>query len=272
MLPAVEQEMNNPFIDRAYMAKLMLPYVESHFLKERAIRLLVITYPPEHLSSAMALQALIGSKTMKIAGVLNEDDHALKLRPGSSRAKSAKKSGPAPTSSNNGCDKSFAKANFLITASANETEMAAFLADLGSALVPDFSPSLSRKDQKRPEVKQTGPPTAMPRRKPVSGHHTAFSSSSNLATPPISPTEPVAPSSPSTTTTHLYLQPVSPESLDYGRTGPSNAGHASNPILSKMGDSTIIFKAVSSDELRRGPIPTSKLSVPTRPSRRPQAI
>ena len=272
MLPLVQQAMNNPFIDRAYMAKLMLPYVESHFLKERGIRFLVITYPPEHLSSALALQALIGSKTMKIAGVLNADDHALNyLRPGSRRAKSAMKPAIA-SSSNSGSGNSFAKANYLITASANAAEIAAFLADLGAALVPDFLPA---KDLKRPEAKQTGPPTAMPRRKPVAGHQeprlTAFSSSSNLATPPISPAEPVAPSSPSTTTTHLYLQPVSPESLDYGRAGPSNAAQANSPL--KMDDSTIIFKAVSSDELRRGPIPTSKLSVPTRSSRsRPTAI
>ena len=134
---------------------------------------------------------------------------------------------------------------------------------LGHAVLGDVLVPGAKKDRKRPEVKQTGPPTTMPRRKPVAGQQeprlTAFSSSSNLATPPISPTEPVAPSSPSTTTTHLYLQPVSPESLEYGRAGPSSA--KVNDTI-KMDNSAIIFKAVSPDELRRGPIPTSKLSVP----------
>ncbi|KAM7216685.1 hypothetical protein V8F06_007915 [Rhypophila decipiens] len=273
-LPLIKQMEDNPFTNRSLLAQLMVPHVEAYFLLNSHVRLLIIDYPADHLSTILSLQALVGSNSMAVAGILNEDDHALS-RCSTPLANSDKPVSAASSTDNlalpleakfPGPPTSFAKANYLVTASATDSEMTSFLASIRDFYLSEDSP---RKDRKRRRVKPEEAKSQQPRAASASSKtssnpknylnlrldspHHGFSSSSNLATPPISPTDPTATTaderssfSPSTTTTHLYLQPVSPESLEFGNAGPN-----SKTVEKMKNPGTIVFKAVSPTEMRR---------------------
>ncbi|KAM7209450.1 hypothetical protein V8F20_000188 [Naviculisporaceae sp. PSN 640] len=275
-LPLVQQMQENPFTNRSLLAQLIVPHIEAYFLTHSQIRLLIIEYPADHLSTILSLQALMGRNSMAVAGILNEDDHALS-RCSTPLGNTAKPPPVTKKPSNEslsiesrfqGPPTSFSKANYLVTASATDSEMTAFLAHIRDFYLPEEG---QRKERKRRRVK---PEEASQQQRGVSINsadsktssnrrnflnlrleypHQGFSSSSNLATPPISPIDPTeeAPAdrssfSPSTTTTHLYLQPVSPESLEFGRAGPN-----SRTIEKLKNPTTMVFKAVSPTEHRR---------------------
>lgn len=265
----------NPFANRSFLAQLIVPHIEAWFLTNSQIRLLILEYPADHLSTILSLQALMGSGSMAVAGILNEDDHALSRcstplggpAKSPSLAKKPSNESLSPETKFQGPPTSFSKANYLVTASATDSEMTAFLANIRDFYLPDEG---QRKERKRRRVK---PEEAGQQQRGVSINsadsktssnrrnflnlrleypHQGFSSSSNLATPPISPTDPTAvPAdrssfSPSTTTTHLYLQPVSPESLEFGRAGPN-----SKTVEKMKNPTTMVFKAISPTEIRR---------------------
>jgi len=71
--PLTKQTQSNPFVNRALLAALIIPHLETYLSTHPDVRFLLMEYPSEHLPTVLALQTLIGTEMMKVVGIINSD-------------------------------------------------------------------------------------------------------------------------------------------------------------------------------------------------------
>ncbi|KAG7285175.1 hypothetical protein NEMBOFW57_009796 [Staphylotrichum longicolle] len=140
--PLTKQTQSNPFVDRALLAALIIPHLETYLATHPDVRFLLIEYPSEHLPTVIALQTLIGTEMMKVVGIINSDASPpaqsltvpeTERRP-SEGFRSLNRRGSRLSGTFVGpC--SFSKANFLLASSASGFETAAFVAAIRESLI-----------------------------------------------------------------------------------------------------------------------------------------
>ncbi|KAI1471387.1 uncharacterized protein F4812DRAFT_467483 [Daldinia caldariorum] len=152
--PLTNQTQDNPFSNPLLLATLIIPHLETYMAAHSATRFLLLEYPPEHLATVLALQRLVGVDLLKVAGVLYSEDTSprpypgfrvpartnphLRTESGPGLLRSTSRSGAtllAPTRSKHGETPPFAKANFLLTSSANESEIATLISTIWKILI-----------------------------------------------------------------------------------------------------------------------------------------
>ncbi|KAI1329296.1 hypothetical protein F5Y16DRAFT_105874 [Xylariaceae sp. FL0255] len=168
--PLANQTQDNPFSNPLLLATLIIPHLETYMTAHTAIRLLLLEYPAEHLSTVLALQRLVGVDLLKVAGIINSNEGtdsrayrtyrqskarttsgstgslssfsnvtststlALSKRTSATLLSPIKK-GSASTLNNSVTEPSFSKANFIITSSATESEIATLISTIWMILI-----------------------------------------------------------------------------------------------------------------------------------------
>ncbi|KAI1798561.1 hypothetical protein F4811DRAFT_569685 [Daldinia bambusicola] len=152
--PLTNQTQDNPFSNPLLLATLIIPHLETYMAAHSATRFLLLEYPPEHLATVLALQRLVGVDLLKVAGILYSEDTSpqpypgfkvpprtnqhLRTESGPGILRSTSRSGAtllAPTRSKHGETPPFSKANFLLTSSANESEIATLISTIWKILI-----------------------------------------------------------------------------------------------------------------------------------------
>ncbi|KAI1139486.1 hypothetical protein F5Y05DRAFT_324354 [Hypoxylon sp. FL0543] len=152
--PLANQTQDNPFSNPLLLATLIIPHLETYMAAHSATRFLLLEYPPEHLTTVLALQRLVGVDLLKIAGILYSGDIESKRHPGvkipprrNTQVHMKSNSGISristrsnatlltPTGAKQTETPSFSKANFLITSSANESEIATLISTIWKILI-----------------------------------------------------------------------------------------------------------------------------------------
>ena len=142
--PLTKQTQDNPFTNSTLLANLLMPHLEAYLSTHPDVRFLIIEYTAEHLPTVLALRRLIGSHTVKVAGILGSDRPALSKpssassgqdRHGEAELGSAGRLDAAsdPVSPRSGGIPT-TKANYLLTSSATPAEIAAFMAAIRHTL------------------------------------------------------------------------------------------------------------------------------------------
>ena len=140
------KQTENPFNSPYLLATLVIPHLET-YLAAHSTRLLLLEYPPDHLSTVLAIQRLVGLDLVKVAQIVDSTTpeplpfahvrgspiHAGHVSPPAipagihSPPRQAENSLP------------FTKANFLLTSTATEPEIADFV-DTFSKILAEISP------------------------------------------------------------------------------------------------------------------------------------
>ncbi|RYP61724.1 hypothetical protein DL769_007586 [Monosporascus sp. CRB-8-3] len=154
--PSSDQALDSPFTDPCLLATLVIPFLETYMAVHSKTQFLLLEYAPEHLATVLAMQQLIGGDLLKVAGIL--DDGAGELRPGPSGVEARKRRGAATmpdarlldSGTSSRTTPSFSKADFLLTSSATESEIATLisavwkiLVDRSPSYIPDGAPRIS---------------------------------------------------------------------------------------------------------------------------------
>lgn len=155
--PLAKQTQENPFSNPLLLATLIIPHLETYLAAHSETRFLLLEYAPEHLSTVLALQRLVGIDLLKVAALLNAE--AAEPRPPGSpcapppmlqrrmthKSKASSVSSQASTvllsaTHLRSPDTSpSAKANFVLTSSASDWEITAFISAVWKVLI-DVSP------------------------------------------------------------------------------------------------------------------------------------
>ncbi|KAK4033878.1 hypothetical protein C8A01DRAFT_19242 [Parachaetomium inaequale] len=140
--PLTKQIQSNPFADRALLAALIIPHLETYLATHPDVRFLLIEYPSEHLPTILALQTLIGTAMMKVVGIIDSDVstpvQSLSVAEANRRPSEGFRSLNRRGSRTSGAfvgPCSFSKANFLLASSATGFETAAFIAAIRESLI-----------------------------------------------------------------------------------------------------------------------------------------
>ncbi|KAI1765838.1 hypothetical protein GGR53DRAFT_245547 [Hypoxylon sp. FL1150] len=152
--PLANQTQDNPFTNPLLLATLIIPHLETYLAAHSATRFLLLEYPPEHLSTVLSLQRLVGVDLLRVAGILDAEigePKAIPIPPPKhehTRTNSSKtgilsvngtKSGAtllSPTNTNKGdTPPPFSKANYILTSSANESEIARLISTIWKILI-----------------------------------------------------------------------------------------------------------------------------------------
>jgi len=141
--PLTKQTQSNPFADRALLAALIIPHLETYLANHPDVRFLLIEYPSEHLPTILALQTLIGTEVMKVVGIINSEvstpvQQSLPVSDASRRPSEGFRSLNRRGSRMSGAfvgPCSLSKANFLLASSATGYETAAFVAAIRESLI-----------------------------------------------------------------------------------------------------------------------------------------
>ncbi|KAI0552703.1 hypothetical protein F4679DRAFT_45873 [Xylaria curta] len=175
--PLANQTHDNPFSNPVLLATLIIPHLETYIAAHSGTRFFILDYPPEYLSTVMALQHLIGMDLFKVAGII--DAEASDRKPVSayrtrtlpkvaySRTDSASKGtgttlpspeGPRPSfetaKKRRPSQSSFSKANFVLTSTATESEIATLISAIWRILI-EISPSYIPDNSSRPNSMQS---------------------------------------------------------------------------------------------------------------------
>jgi hypothetical protein len=146
---------DNPLQNSSMLAALLVSHLDMYLATHNDVRFLLLEYPEEHLATVLALQTLIGSDIVKVAGILDGDDPVTVVpsRMSSHRNKTIycdsfisgstvptahtrQGSRPSmPSSQSSSESLSFAKANFLLTSSATDLEIATFISNIWKILI-----------------------------------------------------------------------------------------------------------------------------------------
>ncbi|KAL2137894.1 hypothetical protein VTI28DRAFT_7909 [Corynascus sepedonium] len=206
--PLTKQVQSNPFADRALLAALIIPHLETYLATHPDVRFLLLEYPSEHLPTVLALQTLMGMEVMKVVGIVNSDVSTPVQKssslPDTNRwpsegFRSVNRRG-SHTSDSFFRPCSFSKANFVLASSATGNETAAFVAAIRESLISVsdyYMPERSLSEQPAPQspqrkthsgltVKTRSPSNKTPVQKE---EITSRFSLTTLITPPSSPTE-----------------------------------------------------------------------------------
>ncbi|KAI1780476.1 hypothetical protein F4818DRAFT_6994 [Hypoxylon cercidicola] len=154
--PLANQTQDNPFTNPLLLATLIIPHLETYLAAHSATRFLLLEYPPEHLSTVLSLQRLVGVDLLRVAGVLDAEIDEPKPSPAAKApprthahtrtnsktgilSVSGTKSGAtllSPTGSKQGeTPPPFSKANYILTSSANESEIARLISAIWKILI-----------------------------------------------------------------------------------------------------------------------------------------
>lgn len=151
--PLAKQTQENPFSNPLLLATLIIPHLETYLAAHSETRFLILEYAPEHLSTVLALQRLVGVDLLKVAALLSGEAAEAKA-PGSPRSPPpvlqrsmthrSKRSSVSSQASTvllsathlRSPDTSpLAKANFLLTPSASDSEITAFISAVWNVLI-----------------------------------------------------------------------------------------------------------------------------------------
>ncbi|TRX92203.1 hypothetical protein FHL15_006818 [Xylaria flabelliformis] len=175
--PLANQTQDNPFSNPVLLATLIIPHLETYIAAHSGTRFFILDYPPEYLSTVMALQHLIGMDLFKVAGIIDAEagdrrsSSAYRTRTlpkiAHSRTNSASKGtgptlpspkGPKPTFEAakriRPSQSSFSKANFVLTSTATESEIATLISTIWRILI-EISPSYIPDNSSRPNSQQS---------------------------------------------------------------------------------------------------------------------
>ncbi|KAH7636158.1 hypothetical protein B0T09DRAFT_379875 [Sordaria sp. MPI-SDFR-AT-0083] len=72
--PLMQQSKENPFSNPTLLASLIIPHIDTYLRGNDNVRVLLIEFPVEHLSTMLAMQKLMGSQVMKVVGISKEAD------------------------------------------------------------------------------------------------------------------------------------------------------------------------------------------------------
>lgn len=178
--PLTSQTSDNPFNNPYLLATLIIPHLETYLALHSEVRYLLLEYPPEHLSTILALQKLVGVDLMKVAQIVDSnsgDLGAFKHIRGGSIDRASEKSGPLGKPA--GSDVIVSKANFLLTSSANEAEIATFVATVRNMLIDVsqfYTPEEPPAPAKKPSLQKAKPA-------PLAGNFSAFPKTNGLQSP-----------------------------------------------------------------------------------------
>ncbi|KAK5997316.1 hypothetical protein PT974_02671 [Cladobotryum mycophilum] len=128
--PLANQTSNNPFTNSYLLATLIIPHLETYLALHSEIRYLLLEYPPEHLPTVLALQKLVGVDLIKVAQIVdsaNKDRLPFTQIGGPSVGNKSENKTPTLSPRSSSSDITVSNANFLLTSTATEAEIAKFI-------------------------------------------------------------------------------------------------------------------------------------------------
>ncbi|KAG9257595.1 uncharacterized protein F5Z01DRAFT_616414 [Emericellopsis atlantica] len=188
--PLANQTSDNPFNNAYLLATLIVPHLETYLAMHAEVRYLLLEYPPEHLSTILALQKLVGVDLMKVAQLIDSESsdmaRFMHLR-GASISNQVKPQGPLgkPVGSTSETDIAVSHANFLLTSNASDTEIATFIATIRKILM-SISQYYAPEEPLQPPAPPKKPSAAKQKPTPLLGSFSPFPRSTG-------PTSPITP-------------------------------------------------------------------------------
>lgn len=173
--PLALQTMDNPFQNTQLLATLIIPHLETYLALHSEVNYLILEYPPEHLPTVLALQKLVGVDLLKVAQIV--DSKSAEKSPFTHiRGQSISSNGTDKTSSPRSkpvrpgsVDVGMSKANFILTSSASDTEIASFIAtvrkllmDSSSFYKPEEAPQKQSQPKEQYKQQYIPPPPPVP--------------------------------------------------------------------------------------------------------------
>lgn len=155
----MQQKQINPFENPSLLACLMIPHLETYLAASITTRFLVLEYPTEHLATVLALRKLIGSDMFKVAGIIDLEVASPSTccetvspqhKPGAQNGNPVARNldsvslpgSPFPNNNAHGGATiahrrrlSFSRANYLLTSSATDGEIATFISKIWRVLI-----------------------------------------------------------------------------------------------------------------------------------------
>jgi hypothetical protein len=144
------QTTDNPFTNSYLLATLIIPHLETYLAAHSETRFLLLEYSPEHLATILALQKLVGLDIMKVAQIVDSNAKdplpfthvrgaSISGRSNSTDSQASGRLSPStkplprtPTASPEHV--SLTKANFLLTSTATDSEIATFISTVWKIL------------------------------------------------------------------------------------------------------------------------------------------
>jgi hypothetical protein len=189
--PLTAQTSDNPFTNPFLLATFIVPHLETYLALHSEVRYLLLEFPPEHLPTVLALQKLVGVDLMKVAQIVDTSSNEMgtftHIR-GLSADKSSDVSGhgskkPMPPTS----DASVSKANFLLTSTASDNEIATFISTIWKILT-EVSNFYAPEDRpKKVDTTKGRPPSLQSKFSPPRVKPPTMTTVSALPIPPVSP-------------------------------------------------------------------------------------
>lgn len=189
--PLANQMSDNPFANPYLLATLIMPHLETYLTLHSDIRYLLLEYPPDHLATVVAIQKLAGVELVKVAQIVDssskEELPFRHIRGASIGSANESKPPSSNHSSKSPSEVSVTKANFLLTSTASDKDIASFVSAVWNIEAKNRPPS-STKSDKAASPSPPSPPRSKRKPKPAPLALTAFPK----ATGPQSPLSPTA--------------------------------------------------------------------------------
>ncbi|KAF4337873.1 gastric mucin [Fusarium beomiforme] len=164
--PLASQAKDNPFANSFLLATLIIPHLETYLALHAEVRYLLLEYPPEHLATVLALQKLVGVDLMKVAQIVDASSKSIPFTHLRGNSITSPEQGPIgrfgktfPQSPGSGYDVTVSKANFLITSTATDAEIATFIATISRILSKTSDFYVPHEPPKKPSPKKSKPPS-----------------------------------------------------------------------------------------------------------------
>lgn len=138
------KQAEDPFSNPYLLATLIIPHLETYLAAHSETGLLLLEFPPDHLSTVLAIQRLVGVELMKVAQVVDSGLEPMPFAhirgsPIHSDHLSPPSGSPNLSSTCQADSLPFTHANFLLTSSATEDEIEDFI-DTVSKILVEISP------------------------------------------------------------------------------------------------------------------------------------
>ena len=147
------QTSENPFNDSYLLAALIIPHLETYLALHSEVKYLLLEYPPEHLSTILAVQKLVGVDLMKVAQIVDTKSKNLPFTHLRGTSISKVDSGSLKRKSLRSSDVSASKANFLVTSTASDSEIAEFISTVWKVLAEESDYYKAESEPRRAFVK-----------------------------------------------------------------------------------------------------------------------
>lgn len=156
---------DNPFTNSYLLATLIIPHLETYLTLHTDVRYLLLMYPPEHLGTVLALQKLTGIDVMKVAQIVDstskEDSPFTHIRGASINSKSESKPTRPPFSTRSSSDVAVSKANYLLTSTASEKDIATFVSTVWNIEIEEPEVPASEPVTEKAKRKRAPPPLSL---------------------------------------------------------------------------------------------------------------